>query len=363
MNTAAEHTQNYPTYSGQSPATKAYLFAKRTFYYICKAIGLFNLAGFMTRRKLRIITYHGFSLVDESLFRPRTFINPDTFHRRMKYLSDKGFNVLELGEALELLDQDRLPQRAVVITIDDGFYSMYKIAFPVLKDFSFPATVYVTSYYVEKENPIFGLAVQYMFWKTKEKVLELAGLGVPECGSIPLGTSGEETVVCNKIIKFGEEHCNEDERMRMLETLGEKLDVDFRAIAESRILNIMNRDEIRELVDTGIDIQLHTHRHEFPADHDSAVREISDNRETLAPLVRKSLKHFCYPGGHWVEEQWAWLKEVGIVSAATCNRGLNPPGTPAYGLKRFGDDEALSQIEFEAELFGFTEIFRNLFSR
>ena len=75
-------------------------------------------------------------------------------------------------------------------------------------------------------------------------------------------------------------------------------------------------------------------------------------------MVGAPVRHFCYPAGRWVPEQWPWLEEAGIESAATCDRGLNPRGVPRYGLKRFGDDEALSQIEFEAELSGFTEMIR-----
>jgi len=67
---------------------------------------------------------------------------------------------------------------------------------------------------------------------------------------------------------------------------------------------------------------------------------------------------FCYPAGIWAKEQWPWLAETGIRSAVTCDKGFNYKKTPRYGLKRFGDDEHLSQIEFEAEVCGFTEIFR-----
>ena len=78
----------------------------------------------------------------------------------------------------------------------------------------------------------------------------------------------------------------------------------------------------------------------------------------LEPLLAKTLVHFCYPSGIWAKEQWPWLAETGLRSAVTCDRGLNFGKTPRYGLKRIGDDEGLSQIEFEAEVRGFAEVLR-----
>jgi peptidoglycan/xylan/chitin deacetylase (PgdA/CDA1 family) len=127
---------------------------------------------------------------------------------------------------------------------------------------------------------------------------------------------------------------------------------------KSRMLGIMSVGEIAELVRSGFDIELHSHRHRFPAKREDAIREIDDNRSVLEPVTGKRLKHFCYPSGVWSEQQWSWLAEAGIESAVTTDLGLNVRGTPKYGLKRFGDGDILSQIEFEAEVSGFAELLR-----
>ena len=49
---------------------------------------------------------------------------------------------------------------------------------------------------------------------------------------------------------------------------------------------------------------------------------------------------------------------MGIKSAVTCEIGLNSKNTPKYLLKSFGDSEMMSQIEFEAEVYGFAELLR-----
>ncbi len=149
---------------------------KQGLLYCSKWIGLLSLARDLTRGGLRILCYHGICLEDESDFRPKLFINRETLLRRLEYLHASAYPVLTLEEALQRLARGGLPDSATVITIDDGFYSTFNSTFSLLRKFSFPATVYVTSYYLTKENPIFRLVVQYMFWKTKKDVLQLSDL-------------------------------------------------------------------------------------------------------------------------------------------------------------------------------------------
>ena len=270
----------------------------------------------------------------------------------------KGFRVIGLREALDLLDRDALPPRSVVITIDDGFDSVHSQAYPILKRYGFSATVYVTTYYMIAQNPVFNLAAQYLFWKTASAEVDLTGLGLPKSGMHSLRSEKGKTALLGEIIRFGEEKCNEAGRMVLALELAKRLGVDYDAIIKSRILTIMSPEQVKELSVSGIDIQLHTHRHVFPLDHNRAIGEIRDNRAVLEPLLGKKLVHFCYPAGFWAREQWPWLAEAAIQSAVTCDKGFNDKKTPRYGLKRFGDDEYLSHIEFEAELCGFAEMLR-----
>jgi peptidoglycan/xylan/chitin deacetylase (PgdA/CDA1 family) len=336
----------------------AYLCLKRILLHFCKMLGLFRLSDRLTRRGVRILCYHGFSMADESAFSKRTFIDPGTFEKRMAFLKREGFRVLGLDEALDLLDRDAVPPRSVVITIDDGFDSVYVKAWPVLKKYAFPATLYVTTYYAIEQNPVFNLAAQYLFWKTARTELDLAGLGMQGTGVISLRTNKDKAGLVEEILRHGNAACDEAGRVALVRKLAERLGVDYEGIRESRILTIMTLERIKELSAAGIDIELHTHRHGFPLDHDRAIEEIQENRAVLEPLLGKTLVHFCYPSGIWAKEQWPWLAETGMRSAVTCDLGLNFGKTHRYGLKRIGDDEGLSQIEFEAEVRGFAEVLR-----
>lgn len=65
----------------------------------------------------------------------------------------EGYPVLPLGEAVRRLDEDRLPDQAVVITIDDGWSSTYTHMLPILESLGLPATVYVTTWYSDHNYP------------------------------------------------------------------------------------------------------------------------------------------------------------------------------------------------------------------
>jgi peptidoglycan/xylan/chitin deacetylase (PgdA/CDA1 family) len=308
---------------------------------------------------LRILCYHGFGDNDETLFRPKLFIRTTSFEQRLQTLRSQGFKILELEAALQAMRQGCLPDFATVITIDDGFYSTYQRASQVLAKFQFPATVYVTTYYCQHQNPICRLLVQYVFWKTAKQELDLPASLCPFSGCFPLGEAHEKDEIMWKLIDWGERECSEADRFVLAKRIAELLEVDVSEIVRDRTFHIMSADEVRSLAHKGVDIQLHTHRHRFPADENGA-QEIRDNKAVLEPLLGNQLRHFCYPSGEWSDRCWPILRSEGIDSATTCERGLNYSHTPALALKRFLDSEDVSQLEFEAEIAGYMEILRRI---
>jgi len=160
-------------------------------------------------------------------------------------------------------------------------------------------------------------------------------------------------------IEFGRRLGSESERQELCRLLGQQLDVPYDQIVNSRILTLMNAEDFATLPGSRIDVQLHTHRHVFPSDDRAAAdREISDNRAALLTLSPGIKRHFCYPSGIWHRCQWEWLDEMGIRSSTTCVPGLNDGNTPRHALRRFLDGDNIHQLEFEAALSGFSEVFR-----
>jgi peptidoglycan/xylan/chitin deacetylase (PgdA/CDA1 family) len=329
--------------------------------FVCRSIGLFRLAQWLTRDKLKILCYHGFALADEAKFRPKMFIEAKLFEQRLATIQRYRLRVLPLDEAVEKLYSRSLPKHAVAITIDDGLHSVRELAVPRLQHYGFAATVYVTTYYVEHPNPVFRLAVQYMFWKTRKRELVLNNVFWSADKTVDLSDPALKDRTAWDCINYGERQCSEEARVAMCETLGHLLEVPYAEIVRSRILHLMTPDELRSLAAANVSIELHTHRHTFPSDDPSrAQREIVDNRAAFKRWLDVDARHFCYPSGVYEERQWEWLNALAVKSSTTCDPGLNSPETPRHGLRRFLDGQNIHQLEFEAALTGFADLLRAL---
>jgi len=71
----------------------------------------------------------------------------------MAWLSRLGYNVLGLEEFLSYRREGRLPPApSVVITIDDGYQDNYTRAFPILRHYEFPATIFLVSQKLGQDN-------------------------------------------------------------------------------------------------------------------------------------------------------------------------------------------------------------------
>ena len=71
-------------------------------------------------------------------------MSQDVFISEMKYLHDNGYNIVPLSDVVRFVKHEiGLPPNAVAITIDDGYKSAVNYAFPVLKQYGYPATFFV----------------------------------------------------------------------------------------------------------------------------------------------------------------------------------------------------------------------------
>lgn len=66
------------------------------------------------------------------------------FESQMRFLRENGYRVISLDDLFEFLQFRRqIPARSVVITFDDGWRSVYDIAWPILRKYGYPATLFV----------------------------------------------------------------------------------------------------------------------------------------------------------------------------------------------------------------------------
>ena len=304
------------------------------------------------RERLLILCYHGISLDDEHQWRPQLYMPAGLLEQRLETLRAMRCSVLPLGEALTRLRSRDLPPRSVAITFDDGTYDFYKQAFPLLRKYEYPVTVYQTTYYTDHEMPIFNLTCSYMLWKRRgERLSGAQELGLSE--PVDLSTElGRHRIVRTLIDRSDTENLTGLQKNEIAHRLADGLGIDYSAFADKRMLQLMNAKEVAEVAKNGVDVQLHTHRHRTPEDEVLFRREITENRERIRALTGREASHFCYPSGVYRQEFVAWLKKDDVLSATTCDAGLAGRDDNPFLLPRFVDTTGRSQTEFESWLSG-----------
>ncbi len=305
------------------------------------------------RARLLILCYHGVSLDDEHEWLPGMYVSPQLFRQRLETLQAYRCAVLPLGDAVRRLRDGTLPPRSVAITFDDGFYDFLAVAWPLLKRFGLPATVYLTTYYSEHNWPVFDLMLEYLLWKARDRKLDWPeALGQP----IELGGSGRGGAAAHLREYAARNSFSGAEKDALLSELARRLGISMEELASRRVLHLMNPAEVRQVSAEGADIQLHTHRHRVFKRRERFWQEIDDNRRYIEADTGQVATHFCYPGGFTQPEFPGWLRERGVESGTTCFTGIASRKDDALLLPRLLDTNLTSE-EFESWISGWAALF------
>jgi peptidoglycan/xylan/chitin deacetylase (PgdA/CDA1 family) len=242
-----------------------------------------------------ILVYHKISDLAEGL---DAFWNvpPSLFARHMAYISQGGYTVLSLQAFYEHLRQRREPRpRSVVITFDDGYASVYRHAFPVLKRYGFPATIFLAAQYVGNGG---------RFWWDEP--------------------------MARKRLDIGEE-------VRLLS---------WREIKEMQASGFIT---------FGSHSMTHPHLGQLPK---RAIEfELGQSKKVLEENLKQQVAFFAYPFGMKTygdinDETAALLVEKGYSLACTSEMGRNGLNENLYLLKRMGIGREDSLDLFRAKLTG-----------
>lgn len=100
-------------------------------------------------------------------------VSPGNFRRQMRFLSEHNYNVISLGKFVQgRLNKREFPRNTVVITFDDGYRDNFIFAYPVLKKYNFPATIFVITDFIDREG-----------YLTSRQIKEMLSSGLVTIGS------------------------------------------------------------------------------------------------------------------------------------------------------------------------------------
>lgn len=305
-------------------------------------------------QKLLILAYHGISIEDEHYWDPALYMPQSLFRSRMEALRTSGCNVLPLQNAIERLYARDLPPRSVALTFDDGTRDFLLKATPVLEEYGYPATVYLTTYYAVHRFPVFNVFISYLLWRARERQADFTGIG-RGLGPVTLADEAQRAAIWKHLVGYiRDEGLTNTDQMELTRAICERTNIDFDQLYAAGILQIMSPTEVGEAVKRGANVQLHTHRHRTPDDEARFRREIRENREHIEKMCPQSSapEHFCYPSGVCRPVFIRWLQAEGVRSATTCRSGLASRTDSRFELPRFIDTCNVNALQFEAWLSG-----------
>jgi peptidoglycan/xylan/chitin deacetylase (PgdA/CDA1 family) len=322
--------------------------AKDAVFSTLAALGAETWVGDSSWRtqRLLVLCWHGLSNGDEHLWRPGLYITPQLFRRRLEVLKELGCSVLSLEDGLARLWAGDLPPLSVVLTFDDGFHDFSANALPILKEFGFPATLYLTTYHVDDQRPLYNLTVSYLLWKSAR-----AGRRLPY--GVPIGNHVEAELAAQTMVRDaiaeGLSTAEKDQRAR---ELADVLGHDYDELRRRRMLCLMTTDQVREASLSGIAVEAHTHRHRTPDDLSLMTRELRDNITRIQQITGRRPAHFCYPNGVFNANYFPLLEQEGFRSATTCERALATRKGHRYMIPRWLDKQKHTESHYRGWLLG-----------
>jgi len=303
---------------------KQFLFKTKLYHLNC----IFN--------KFYVLPYHMVTAQPNGFY-PETSI--DLFERQIAHLA-KNYKVMPLDEIVERVKKREHLRGCVAITFDDGFKDNYKNAYPILKKYKVPATIFLTTGSIENKTAPWFIKLRYLFMKTDKTHLRLSldqPISSGQQVTFPLQTRQEKFAASEKVMTYIK-NCPDTQRLQLLDRLCTELAVnDLKELDDL----MLSWDEIKEMSEQKISFGAHTVSHpiltRIPLT--TVEEEILQSRQTIEGRIGKQVTGFAYPFGkepQYSPDMFAILDKLHFNYAVTTKLGSNNYHTELFALDRWG---------------------------
>lgn len=304
---------------------------------------MYNLGGFApfqwaNREKILILTYHRFSLEPEI-----SKTSALEFERHLRYLKNHA-NVLSLADTIDFLREGKtLPPNTTVITIDDGYEDAYEIAFPILKRYALPATVYVITDFLDAKIWLWTDKMRYVLLNTKYSAINISFDSADKIET-DLADKIQKLNVADRINSRLKKMPNQQKELKIIE-IAKDFEVEIPTLP-SRDFAPMSWAQAREIDAGCIEVESHTVTHPILTniENDQLNFEMQNSKKRLEEMLEREVLHFCYPNGAFNESVARAAENAGYLSAVTTNYGFNNQRTNRFLLNRIDAQPAIENF-------------------
>lgn len=292
--------------------------------------------------KVAILMYHRVlskKELDQHYVQPGMYVLDDVFDMQMRFMKEH-FHIISFQELLNIWENKNFDEtkRYCVITFDDGWLDNYTNAYPTLKKYDIPATIFLPTSYIGTNKS---------FWPDKLAflLLKIATLSYKLPDSILSKYPWLRDFHIDRIESVINEWkvSTEQEIEHRIDEVAEALKLE---LPEDR--KILNWQEIEEMSRDKISFGSHSSTHKILTNHTAEVvqKEVVDSLSVLRNQQINYLNVFCYPNGNYNDAIAEIVKDAGYDAAVTTKLGVEK-GVPGnrFSLKRTGVHNDITSTE------------------
>ena len=247
----------------------------------------------------------------------------------------RNYHPVALADAAQQIREGQaFKPGTVAITFDDGYLDVYKNAYPLLKAFNIPATLFITT-------GVIGDECKYLWWDDVDYFCRTDGWTIPEldesfpaelrtAAQLMAHLSDTRTAAIEASIRAALLGVSVDERNRFIARLGASIPVDG-----VRPPLMLSWDHVREMSGL-IEISNHTVSHRLldELDEQQIQQEIATSKEQIEQVTGNECRGLAYPGGVYTPEVVDIARKCGVEYAVTTRFSNNSHESDLLRLDR-----------------------------
>ena len=295
--------------------------------------------------KIHILMYHRVLKDNDKAIlsmQPGMYVTESAFKNQMIFLA-RHYHLISLTELLELWRNGDYSKdtRYCIVTFDDGWLDNYLYAYPILKKYNIPATIFVTTSFIGTNRWYWPEKLSYLLLNKYQNILDLRdsleGVRDDVISSIITAINEKHGYVIGEQIDFIIETLKKYSEQSIENALDRIYGLLDMSIPEERA--VLNWNEIKEMSNNGISFGSHTCNHKIltGVPLSEAREELERSMHHLKEKDLNFVPVFCYPNGNFNQEIQNTVRGCGYQAAVTTKFGFESEKPDDYfGIKRIG---------------------------
>jgi peptidoglycan/xylan/chitin deacetylase (PgdA/CDA1 family) len=309
----------------------------------------------MHSHKTIMVVYHSINEYREDRIRIPNIVTPSAFEAQIQSMASTAC-FITLQQYLDHMREGRpLSKTSIIVTFDDGYKDNLTIASPILRKYGVPATFFISTGYMGREEMKWEDQLSCMIRRTEASAISVS---LPSGNaSFDISNDKNKFKVINALV-FALGHLSQAERSSILGELREQSHLNCADQAGV----MMTWDDVQQIANTpGYSVGSHTvtHQHLTRIPLSEALFEVTRSKEQLEGEIKQPVTTLSYPYGDFNSEIIAALKNAGYTCGATIEYGSNTLHSDPFRLKRVLVPNQVG-VQFELGMMLRTSVFGEL---